>query len=107
MLLIDVGKLERVEAKSDGGLMITRVDRPRGYQVVYEPIKLKLCTDILFMVTTLNDDSGRAVLHVEPLNSTTRKFQFNYVRDMLQQKVKSYDKVSVEFKNSQADDVLD
>jgi hypothetical protein len=87
MLLIDVCKLVQVEATSAGGLIIIRKDFPNGFQVIQGPIKVKLDTDILLVISPAQDASGNPKLKAEILKSTARKFQSDYVREVFSSKL--------------------
>lgn len=101
MLLIDVGKLVEVEATSANSLRIVRSDFPRGYQVVEAPIKVKLGTDMLIVIDVKQDATGQPVLAADILKSTSRKFQSNYVLQVLQDKVSYYDYRKMQFKSAE------
>jgi hypothetical protein len=87
MLLIDVCKLVQVEAASPDDLIIVRKDFPKGYQVVTGSIKVKLATDMFVVVSPAQDADGNPILMVDILKSTSRKFQDNYVYDILKSKL--------------------
>lgn len=97
MLLIDVGKLVRVEATANGGLIISRKDFQNGFQVIQGPIKVKLDKDILVVISPAQDDTGAPRLAYSILKSTQRKFKDDYVRDVLRSKVVSRDTHVVTF----------
>lgn len=97
MLLIDVCKLVQVEAASVDSLLIIRKDFPNGFQVVQGPIKVKLATDILLVVSPAQDANGKARLKIDVLKSTARKFQEDYVREVFKSKLIACNSKMVQF----------
>lgn len=97
MLLIDVCKLVQVEATSADGLIIVRKDFPNGFQVIQGPIKVKLDTDILLVISPAQDADGNPKLKAEILKSTARKFQSDYVREVFKSKLIASDSKTMRF----------
>jgi hypothetical protein len=91
MLLVDASKLDYVKVSSHGLFKIGRKDRPSEYEAVTSPIKVKFDKDILVLFYAKSaDDSEDGVAHISysVLNSTQRKFKDEYVKEILDRRVK-------------------
>lgn len=97
MLLIDVGKLVLVKATSADTMTIIRKDFPNGLQVIQGPIKVKLETDVLIVISPAQDANGNLMLRAEVLKSTARKFQSSYVHNILKGKLISSGNGAMQF----------
>lgn len=91
MLLIDASKLDYAKVSSRGLFKIGRKDRPTEYEAVTSPIKVKFDKDILVLFYAQSaDDSEDGMPHVtySVLHSTQRKFKDEYVKEILDRRVK-------------------
>lgn len=84
MLLVNGDNLEHVKISSKGLLKYTDKNRPAEYMCVQPPMKVKVDKDILFVIDVVNNDNGFEPykLRISPLKSTSRKFQFDYLKEV-------------------------
>lgn len=84
MLLVNGDNLEYVEISPEGLLKYADKNRPAEYMCVQPPMKVKVDKDILFVINVVNTDSGHQPyqLSISPLKSTSRKFQFDYLKEV-------------------------
>lgn len=83
MLLIDVGKLDSIEAMSEERLKVCYRAYDDEYTVVRGPIKLKFDKDVLAMVYSDSSANGKPTLKFSVLKSTKRKFKDTYVKGLI------------------------
>jgi len=84
MLLVNGDNLKHVKISSKGLLKYTDKSRPAEYMCVQPPMKVKVDKDILFVIDVVKNDNGSKPykLCISPLKSTSRKFQFNYLKEV-------------------------
>lgn len=84
MLLVNGDNLEHVKISSKGLLKYTDKNRPAEYMCVQPPMKVKVDKDLLYVIDAVENDDGLQPykLNISPLKSTSRKFQFDYLKEV-------------------------
>lgn len=94
MMLIDVSKLDWLRVGSDGLFRIKEHDSKDVCRVVRPPVKVKLAPDVLIVCDAKHACDTRVTspcISISTLKSTKRKFEDQFVQDVINKVLKSND----------------